>query len=577
MRNRQFDVVVVGGGAFGACAAWDATLRGYSVALIEANDFASGTSANSFKFVHGGIRYLQHLDLPRLRASSAEQSALRRIAPHLVRPQPIAVPTYGRGRNGKAFLGAGLLVYDLLTAGRNRRIRDRGRHIPRARFMSRDETLRRFPALRSEGLTGAAVFADAQMYHPPRLVLAFIRSAAARGAQVANYVQALSFVRRGDRIGGVLVRDRLTNDTFEIKSRVVVNTAGPWAERLLADVRTAPIPGGGVYSRDTCFIVDGTPDSELALAIQGQSVDRGAHIARGARHLFIVPWRGRSLVGVWHVVYRKGPDAIEVSEAEMQRLLNEFNFSQRVLTLRREDIRLVNAGLVPFGASDEDGVELEFGKRSHLVDHARQGGPEGLVTLIGVRHTMARGDAARAIDLVDRKLRRRGPRANTAFEPLTGGDVDDFTALVGDVRDALTGEDSQPLAEELAALYGTRALPLVERGRADGRLARIAGADIVAAQVDEAIEHEMAQTLADVVFRRTPLAAGGNPGKEVLLACADLMGRRLGWSAQRRQRELAAVISRFPTPSHSGRISEHHAAAVAEPETDELDLACRGH
>lgn len=576
IRNRRFDVAVVGGGAFGACAAWEAVLRGYSVVLIEANDFASGTSANSFKFVHGGVRYLQHLDFARLRASCAERSALLRIAPHLVRPQSIAIPTYGHGRNGKALLGAGLAAYDLLTAGRNRGIRDPARRIPRASFMSRHELLRRFPELEPRGLTGAAVFADAQMYHPPRLVLSFIRSAVERGAEAANYVEALSLVRRGDRIEGVIARDRLTNETFEIRSRVVVNTAGPWAEGLLAEAHGLRIPGAGVYSRDTCFVVDGGEESELALAIQGRSVDRGARIGRGARHLFIVPWRGRRLVGVWHIVYRKGPDAIEVPEPELARVLDELNASQRVISLRREDLRLVNAGLVPFGTSDDAGAELEFGKRSHLVDSAKRHGVEGLVTLIGVRHTMARGDAARALDIVDRKLGRRGSVPDSAHEPLVGGDFAVFDELVRDVQDALTGEDSQGLAHELAALYGTRSLPLVERGRADGTLSRIAGSDIVGAQIAEAIENEMAQTLADVVFRRTPLAAGGNPGKEVLLACADAMAARLGWSPERRQLELAAVISRFPTPSHAGRISERHGAAVAEPQTDELDFACRG-
>src|SRR5690606_16840323 len=125
-------------------------------------------------------------------------------------------------------------------------------------------------------------------------------SAVARGAVAANYVEARSLVRRGDCVTGVLAQDRLGGEAFEIRSRVVVNAAGPWAEGLLGRSYGLGVPGGGVYSRDTCFIVDGAPEPELALAIQGRSVDRGARIARGARHLFIVPWRGRRLVGVWH-------------------------------------------------------------------------------------------------------------------------------------------------------------------------------------------------------------------------------------------------------------------------------------
>ncbi len=576
IRGQQFDVAVIGGGAFGACAAWEAVLRGYSVVLLEAHDFASGTSANSFKFVHGGIRYLQHLDLARLRASSAEQSALLRIAPHLVRPQPVAMPTYGHGRHGKEFLGAGFLAYDVLTVGRNRGIRDPSRHLPPASFMRRDEVLRRFDGLDPEGLTGAAVFHDAQMYHPPRLVLAFVKSAVARGAVALNYVEARSFIRGGDSINGILACDRLTGDEFEIGSRVVINAAGPWSERLLQNGQALTIPKGGVYSRDTCFIIDGAPEPGYALAVQGRSVDRGQKIGRGARHLFVVPWRGRRLVGVWHVVYPKGPDAIEIPEPEMDRLLGEFNASLGWMPIRREDIRLVNAGLVPFGDSDETGAQLEFGKRSHLVDSAVAHGLDGLVTLIGVRHTMARGDAAKALDIVDRKLRRKGATPDSAAVPLIGGDFDDFVTLEGDLRDRLTREGGECMAGELASLYGSEALAVAERGRASGTLDRIHGSEIVGAQIQEAIENEMAQTLADVVFRRTPLAAAGNPGRKVLQACADFMGERLGWTDQRRQQELEAVISRFPTQSHAGRISEPCVAAMSIPDADELDIACRG-
>jgi glycerol-3-phosphate dehydrogenase len=161
-----FDVVIVGGGIFGACAAWDAALRGLSVALVEARDFCGGTSANSFKIVHGGIRYLQHADLARFRASCRERSALFGIAPHLVQPLPILVPTYGRGKGGKAFLGAGMLLYDALTINRNHRIQDPARKIPWTRFLSRAEILAQFPDLPEKGLTGGVVFCDGQNVQP---------------------------------------------------------------------------------------------------------------------------------------------------------------------------------------------------------------------------------------------------------------------------------------------------------------------------------------------------------------------------------------------------------------------------
>ena len=225
---RQFDLLVIGGGIFGACAAWDATLRGLSVALVEQHDFGAGTSANSFKMVHGGIRYLQHADVPRLRASCHERSAMLRVAPHLVTPLPIVVPTYGHGRAGKELLGAGMLLYDLLTIDRNRGIADRSRRIPVSRFLQAEEVLRLFPGVAEHALTGAAVFCDGQMYNPPRLVLAFIRAAAERGAVTLNYAEATALRREGNAVQGARVRDRVTGASVEVRARAVLNAGGPW-------------------------------------------------------------------------------------------------------------------------------------------------------------------------------------------------------------------------------------------------------------------------------------------------------------------------------------------------------------
>ena len=179
LADREFDLVVIGGGIFGACAAWDAAQRGLSVALIERGDFCGATSANHLKMVHGGIRYLQHGDIYRLRQSSGERRAFLRIAPHLVRPLPVVIPTYGNGMKGKTVLRLGMGVYDLLTADRNRGIADPARHIPPGSSIGRGDVLRMFPGLPTRGLTGAGVFCDGQIYNPPRLVFAILQSAVA--------------------------------------------------------------------------------------------------------------------------------------------------------------------------------------------------------------------------------------------------------------------------------------------------------------------------------------------------------------------------------------------------------------
>ena len=309
LAGREHDLAIIGGGFFAACAAWDASLRGLSVALIERGDFGGATSAHSFKMVHGGIRYIQHADFRRMRESSGERRALLRIAPHLVNPLPIVIPTYGHGIKGKAALQIGASIFDCITSDRNRGLDDPDRRVPRSRALSKQEVLSRFNGLRKEGLTGAVIFADAQMYNPPRLVLSVLRSAADAGAAVANYVEATAFLREGNRIRGVRAHDSLTGSDFDIRARVTLNAAGPYAEHLLAERLGVNLEPRGTYSRDASFVVARRLlDGDHGLAVLGRTRDPDAIFSRGQRHLFIVPWRDYTLIGVWHRVHDAHPD-----------------------------------------------------------------------------------------------------------------------------------------------------------------------------------------------------------------------------------------------------------------------------
>ena len=266
LTDGKFDVLIIGGGAFGAAAARDAAARGLRTALIERNDFGGATSAECFRMVHGGIRYLQHADLPRLRASCRERSALLRLAPHLVSPLPIAIPTYGHGRRGRVFLGAGACAYDLLTLDRNLDIADSQRRIRRTRFLSRAELLNQFPHLAAPDLTGAVVFEDGQMYSPSRLVLAFVKAAIAGGATACNHCEALHFLWEGNTVRGARVVDRLTGEVFEIRAQLTLNAAGPWADYFNLDAAHFGKPQRQNFSRDACFVVNRPPTSQIGRA-----------------------------------------------------------------------------------------------------------------------------------------------------------------------------------------------------------------------------------------------------------------------------------------------------------------------
>lgn len=541
--DKQYDLIVVGGGIFGACAAWDATLRGLSVALLEKGDFGGATSASHFKVVHGGIRYLQHADIYRVRESSRERSAFLRIAPHLVKPLPFVIPTRGHGMQGKEVMKVALTLYDLLTADRNRGVRDPQCHVPNGYLLSRTHVLDMFPFLESGQLNGAAVFHDGQMYNPPRLTLSFVKSAAARGADVANYVEATGFIRENKRIVGVTARDHLTGRELNICGQVVLNATGPWANWLLnqgIDIAIDPAP---TFSRDAYFIVNRRLLDGHALAVQGQTRDPDAVLSRGNRHLFLVPWRDYTLVGVWHVVHQGHPENFTVTRAELQTFIDEVNSSLPALNLTLDDVSHWNAGLTLFGENDPSAEHLSYGKRSLIVDHADNHGIQGLITLIGVRFTTARGIAEQVVDLTYKKLGKAAPPSRTETTPLEGGSFPSFTRLVEEIQAEIPGDTSLDVATALAHNYGasySRLLPYL--AGADNGQQTLGRSTVLQGEVIHAVREEMACKLEDIVFRRTDLATGENPGEAVLRQCAELMACELEWSQPRLQKELANVL-----------------------------------
>ncbi|MGH8175750.1 MAG: glycerol-3-phosphate dehydrogenase/oxidase [Steroidobacter sp.] len=534
----EFDILIIGAGAFGAAAARDAALRGLRTALIERADFGGGTSAECFKMVHGGIRYLQHADIPRLRASCHERSALLRIAPHLVHPLPIAIPTYGYGQSGKAFLGAGACAYDLLTMGRNAGISDPERRVGRTRFLSRAEVLALFPHLRARALTGAVVFEDGQMYNPARLVLAFVKGAVAAGATACNYLEAQSFLWEGDAVRGVRVRDQLNGECFDVRARLTLNAAGPWADYLQQDPERFGTQQRAPFSRDAYFIVDRPPTSPYGVAVQGLSRDKDALLGRATRHLFAAPWRDKTLLGVWHRLFPDSPDAACIEPDEIEQWLFELNAVYPELSLSSSEVTFANFGLVPFGDTATES-ELSFGKESRLIDHRSVHGVHGLVSLVGIRFTTARADAGRALDLLLQQSPLRAASVATDRLPLPGGDIDDFQAFQIRAHCAEIAIDSHAL-DALLRNHGAEYWQVLDCANG-ARASRIAGTTTLCAELWHAVDREMAMHLEDVVMRRTDLAAGAHPGRPALEEAATLMGERLAWSTRRIRDEIVAT------------------------------------
>lgn len=541
----EFDVVVVGGGVCGAATAWDAAQRGLTVALLERGDFSGATSAESLKVVHGGIRYLQHLDLARVRESSRERSALLRIAPHLVHPMPVVVPTYGHGMRGAEALGAAFALLAVLTADRNRGIDDPDRRIPRARLVGPAAVRAWFPEIDLSSPTGAGIFWDGQFYNPSRLVWTFVRSAIRAGCVAANYCEVTSLRRHNRQVTGVVAEDRLGGSPIELRARVVVNATGPYADAFLGRTgvrprRTTPL------SRDMALVIRRRLVTGRALALQTRYRDPDAVLSRGSRHIFLIPWRGCTLIGVNSVVWREDPNLLRVSEAEVSAFLEEINEALPQLRLGSDDVALVMAGLLPIESGRSVDGNVSFGKRAFVHDHARLDSIDGLISAISNRYTVARGVAERTVDLTFQKLGRHPELCRTTDLALYGGDVPRFDALVNEVASALPHGTERALADRLARSYGSAYGDLLQLTRAEPGLAKpIRGSDVLRAEVVFAIRDEMSHHLADCVFRRTDLGTAGDPGAGPLEECADIAAAELGWSPERREAELEAVRQRF--------------------------------
>jgi glycerol-3-phosphate dehydrogenase len=360
-----------------------------AVALLDAGDFGGGTSWNSLKTVHGGLRHLQRLDLAGLRESARERTALLRIAPGLVRPLPFLVPTYAGQAPARLALAAALRVSDLLTPGRNRGLTET-HTLPAGRTLSPREFLERQPLADAAGLTGGVEWTDAQVTSTERLLLAFLHEAAEAGAVVANYTEVRRLQKTpGDGIG-VSVRDVLGGGTLEVRGRAVVAAAGPGVDAVLASAGLVRSPAPLLYAANLVLGRDAVATHAVGAKSRG-------------RFLFLVPWRGRSILGTAYAASAPPP---------AREFLDEARQAFPWAGLQTSDVTLVHRGRVP-GDSGAGGLWTRSRVRAHQAD-----GWAGLVSILAVKYTTARAVAERAVDAAARRAGRRVAPCRTALTPL---------------------------------------------------------------------------------------------------------------------------------------------------------------
>ncbi len=520
LADRRFDLIVVGGGITGCGIAREATLRGLSVALLEQDDFAGGTSSRSSRLIHGGVRYLEHGHLRLVFEASAERRRLLRLAPHLVQPLQFTWPVYRGARVPMWKLAAGLTLYDLLALFRNV-----GRH----RRLSSKAVLREQPALRRDGLIGGAIYYDA-CTDDARLTLAVAIDARDRGAAMINHARVHGVITQNGQVAGVEVRDELSGATVNLSAGVVVNATGPWSDAFRR--LEGPTPTPNVRGSKGAHIV--VPHERIGNhgALTLLSPNDG-------RVMFILPHGTYTIVGTTDTFTSVAPDETRASETDVAYLLAAANGFFPDARLGRDDVIAAWAGIRPLAAVDTgDSVAAS---REHAIAVT----PGGVVTITGGKLTTFRVMAADTVDVALRRLGRSAPPSRSQRTPL-GWDIAKSREAV--VDEATRAIRDPTLARHLVSNYGI-AWPSVWRAidSEPGGAERLSPAlPYRLGEASYACRAEMALTLSDLLIRRTRIAfETRDHGRSAAPRVAVHVAPALGWSAA----AIAAEIERYEAES----------------------------
>jgi glycerol-3-phosphate dehydrogenase len=523
VQEHPFDVVVVGGGITGAGVALDAASRGYSVALLERDDFGRGTSSRSSKMVHGGLRYLQNFDLGLVREALLERQLLVQLAPHLVYPTPFLVPALGEARRDRR-IGIGLNMYDVMATSRIGRGRSqRSEHSEEADYWSPDrhrtisgeEAAELIPALAPMDPSSAYLFYDCQT-DDVRLVLTVLGEAERFGAVVLNGAEVTDVLDEGGRASGVAFRETQSGERIRVRADNVVNATGVWADQIRPEE---------LLTEEEIPHIRPSRGTHVTVSTEQLDIGTAACIvpAGGERTIFALPWYGRVLVGTTDNDYEGDIEHIPPSESDVEYLLNALNgyFGTEI---GPDDLTGAYAGVRPLISSGDPKKSVDISRRAELYETS-----SGMLTITGGKLTTFRRMAAQ---VVDRITERDGRDAECRTDDIPLG----MAARPDDLETSV--ELPEGATDQLGFRYGHAARAVLDLCEERPELAEpiVAGHPDLLAEVVIAARREQARSVADVLLRRTRLgllAAAELRDGEAPAAVGGLLGEELGWSASR--------------------------------------------
>jgi len=535
-KGEIFDLIIVGGGITGAAVAYDAAGRGMKVALLEKKDYGWATSAATSKLIHGGLRYLQNLEMGLVRESLRERLILENIAPNLVYPIPFLVPGYEDIKRNKWILRAGLTLYDLLSYDRNKTW-DTGKYIPHHAWLSRDEIKALEPEVRADGMTGGSIYHDCQSLYPERLTLSFIKSAIKNGAKTANYAKVVDFLfSKENKVEGIRVEDQLSGVRVYVKGSLVINCGGPWADIILNLADKAGLGKHQIKRSEGIHILTKKFKTRHAVVMWTPS----------GRHFFTIPWRGRQLIGTTDTDYEGNPDDYKVSKKSIEGLIQDTNDSIGDGKFTYSDVTHAWGGLRPLVDDQTEGT-YESSRKYEIYDNSTDG-MDGLITVEGGKYTTSRHLAESVLKMVENKLHRAPKTAITDKMFLAGCEIKDMAGFITELKGAFP-DFSPETIDFVGRNYGTESRVVFELARQHPEYGEIICEDgQILASVIYAVRNESALTLEDIVMRRTGVGNIGHPGQTRFEKIAALAAKELKWDSNRLAEEVAGVekILRLP-------------------------------
>lgn len=527
----HFDLIVIGGGVNGSGIARDAAIRGLKTLLVEREDFSSGTSGRSGRMIHGGLRYLEHGDIGLVWESLKERATLQRIAPHLVYSQPLFIPFYRQNRYRPWMVRLGLSVLDIFAWAS-------GSWMGAHRCLSRQETLSRIPALNPEGLTGSVVMQDAYSGYSERLCIENVIDAQRHGAVVQNYAEVMGLDRTENNLIQLTVQDKIRNREIHPRSRIVVNAAGPWVDRLLERSSLGETPrqiGGTKGSFLVVKAFPGAPEESLFYEARKDN-----------RQVVVLRWNELYLIGSTDIVYEEDPaDAVATPE-EIQYLLAETNAIFPKANISGSSILFTFAGVRPLPYVGAEAGPTGKISRKHII--RRHPGVEGLLTIIGGKLSTFRSLAEETVNKIYKEWGIRPQPCLTAETPLPGAQVEDFQEF----SQAFLKDNSLPLKtrQRLLSIYGVTGRSIKALVQEDASLGEIIDQNngAIGAEVVWAFQKEHAQNLRDALLRRMMLSYDSAFDPAVFDAAVEVARKSLNWEVDRveeERRQYENYLGRF--------------------------------